>query len=94
MCTIGKALFHILLKVTYNFKIKIERDSGDILNSHCECPVGRGPHGTCKHLAAVLLMIHYFTCGKGLHIKKDVQKICRLFINPSSHIQVSYFFSK
>jgi uncharacterized Zn finger protein len=30
---------------------------GAIVNTHCECPAGIGPHGTCKHLAAVYLAL-------------------------------------
>ena len=40
----------------YNIKIpaKLNND-GTVMNTNCECPVGLGPHGTCKHLAARLL---------------------------------------
>ena len=30
---------------------------GDIVNSDCECPAGKGPHGTCKHIAALLFAL-------------------------------------
>ncbi|XP_048253634.1 uncharacterized protein LOC124152775 isoform X1 [Haliotis rufescens] len=65
-------------KVSYNFKLRISRRSGEVINSHCECPAGKGPHGTCKHLAWVLLMLQSFaegsdaptvnkTCTENLH---------------------------
>jgi uncharacterized Zn finger protein len=31
-----------------------------VLNTDCECPAGKGPYATCKHVAAVLLMICSF----------------------------------
>ena len=34
-------------KVYYSYKLKVD-NSGEILNSHCECPAGRGPYGTCS----------------------------------------------
>lgn len=43
-------------KVSYCFKIRI-KDNGEIVNTDCECAAGKGPHGTCKHTACVLLMI-------------------------------------
>ena len=36
--------------------MKAIRD-GTLLNSQCECPAGVGPHGTCKHIAALALAI-------------------------------------
>ncbi|XP_055997743.1 uncharacterized protein LOC125646321 [Ostrea edulis] len=52
-------------KVSYNFKIGLDKVNGDPLNSHCECPAGKEPHDTCKHVAAGLLMIEDFI-GKGM----------------------------
>jgi len=44
-------------KVTYSYKLKLSKEHGEIINTHCECPAGKGPHGTCKHIAAVLFML-------------------------------------
>ena len=46
-------------KVGYSFKLKFSV-RGEVLNSHCECPAGKGPHGSCKHVAAVCLMLRDF----------------------------------
>ncbi|CAH1789676.1 unnamed protein product, partial [Owenia fusiformis] len=52
-------------KVSYNFQIRLSRTTGVILNSNCECPAGKGPHGTCKHVAAVLYMlVDFVATGK------------------------------
>ena len=71
-----------LLQVTYNFKMKLDKSSGDIMNSHCECPAGRGPHGTCKHLGAVALMLLYFSEGKGLWVKRSCTENLQTFHKP------------
>ncbi|XP_062616798.1 uncharacterized protein LOC134278502 [Saccostrea cucullata] len=60
-------------KVTYNYKLRLEKQSGDILSSHCECPAGKGPNGTCKHLAAVMVMLERFT---GLGELTGIEKTC------------------
>lgn len=49
-----------IIQVTYNYKIRLEKQSGDILSSHCECPAGKGPNGMWKHLAAVMVMLEKF----------------------------------
>jgi len=40
--------------ISYNVKIKVDRENCDTVNSDCECPAGNGPHATCKHVAALL----------------------------------------
>nr|XP_034306619.1 uncharacterized protein LOC105318360 isoform X2 [Crassostrea gigas] len=57
-------------KLSYNFKIGIDKRTGDPLNSHCECPAGKGPHGTCKHVAAVFLMVESFVEKGNLAVRK------------------------
>ncbi|XP_056005265.1 uncharacterized protein LOC125664437 [Ostrea edulis] len=69
-------------KVTYNFKLKFDKNSGDILNSHCECPAGRGPHGTCKHLAAVAIVLLSCSEGKGLRIQRSCTENLQTFHKP------------
>jgi len=46
-------------RLGYNYKLKFNQ-RGEIENSHCECPAGKGPHGSCKHVAAVCLMLQLF----------------------------------
>lgn len=40
------------------------------MNSHCECPAGKGSHGTCKLVAAVLLMVESFAKKGNLAVRK------------------------
>jgi len=30
-------------QISYNIKIKVDRENCDIVNSDCECPAGKGP---------------------------------------------------
>uniref|UniRef100_A0A8W8I5G8 SWIM-type domain-containing protein n=1 Tax=Magallana gigas TaxID=29159 RepID=A0A8W8I5G8_MAGGI len=71
-------------KVSYTFKLKLDKVTGDILNSHCECPAGRGPHSTCKHVAAVALMLSKFV--QDITWTSHVLKTSRSFIN---HVTVT-----
>lgn len=57
-------------KVTCSYKIKINKQTGEVKNSHCECPSGKGPHGTCKHIASVLLMLVDFISSGSLRIQR------------------------
>ena len=52
-------------QLSYAVKVKLVQD-GEIVNSHCECPSGQGPHGTCKHIAAVILAVLNFRCSGSL----------------------------
>nr|XP_022294907.1 uncharacterized protein LOC111105022 [Crassostrea virginica] len=78
-------------RVTYNSKLKLDKYSGDIVNSHCECPAGRGHHGTCKHLAAVALLLLTFTEGKGLYIKRSCTENLQTFHKPKHSYSGSPF---
>jgi len=56
---------HVLLfyEVSDNYKLWIDA-GGQILNIVCECPAGKGPYGTCKHVAAVALSLAAFSQDK------------------------------
>lgn len=69
-------------KVSYTFKLKLDKVTGDILNSHCECPAGRGPHGTCKHVAAVALMLSKFVSGDEIYVDKSCTENLQVFHKP------------
>lgn len=69
-------------KVTYNYKIKLEKSSGDPMNSHCECPSGKGPHGTCKHVAAVMLMLQEFVNTGDIEVEKSCTDSLQMFHKP------------
>ena len=56
--------------------------NGEIINTHCECPAGLGPHGTCKHLTAVLLVLSIFVKDGILHISKSCTETLQTFQKP------------
>lgn len=62
----------------------MDKRTGDTLNSDCECPAGKGPHGTFKHLAAVLLMLQHFTETGSVVIDKSCTENLQLFHKPKS----------
>nr|CAB3263320.1 uncharacterized protein LOC108950671 [Phallusia mammillata] len=46
-------------QVSYNVKLSLNLE-GFIVNTTCECPAGKGPNGTCKHLAAIAMVLARF----------------------------------
>ena len=62
----------------------MEKQTGDILSSHCECPAGKGPNGACKHLAAVMVMLEKFTVLGELGIEKTCTENLMIFNKPKS----------
>uniref|UniRef100_K1P1G8 Uncharacterized protein n=1 Tax=Magallana gigas TaxID=29159 RepID=K1P1G8_MAGGI len=62
----------------------MDKSTGDNLNSDCECPAGKGPHGTCKHLTAVLLMLQHFTETGSAVIDKSCTEKLQLFPTPKA----------
>lgn len=69
-------------QVSYTFKLKLDKVTGDILNSHCECPAGRGLHSTCKHAAAVALMLTKFVSGDKIYVDKSCTENLQVFHKP------------
>ena len=61
--------------VTYWFKLQLHKYTGEVMNSHCECPGGKRPQGTCKHIAAVLQML------------SKVRRSYKLFISQRNNIK-------
>lgn len=68
-------------KVSYNLKLKLNT-SGEVLNSHCECPAGKGPHSTCKHIAAVCLMLSEFVSSGKLQVERTCTDNLQTFHHP------------
>ena len=44
----------------YKIKINITTSSSNVCLAECSCPAGRGPHGSCKHIAATLFALENF----------------------------------
>ena len=56
--------------------------TGEVQNSHCECPGGMGPHGTCKHVVAVLLVCVSFKSSGLVKIAKSCTETLQNFHRP------------
>ena len=69
-------------KVSYNVKLIIEKSNIQIKNSHCECPSGKGPHSSCKHVAASLLVIEKFANSGILNVSKSCTETLQSFNTP------------
>ncbi|XP_063436162.1 uncharacterized protein LOC134717599 [Mytilus trossulus] len=71
-------------QVTYNYHIKLDK-SGSPVNSKCECPAGKGPNATCKHVAAVLLMADVFSNTGEISIQKSCTEGLQTFQQPKTY---------
>ena len=69
-------------KVSYSVKVKVTQ-TGEILNSDCECPAGKGPHGSCKHVAALLLMLQALKETGQLLLKNSCTENLQTFHKPA-----------
>ncbi|CAC5379387.1 unnamed protein product [Mytilus coruscus] len=71
-------------KVSYNYHIELDK-SGSPVNSKCECPAGKGPNSTCKHVAAVLLMADIFSNTGEISIQKSCTEGLQTFQQPKTY---------
>jgi len=74
----------LLVQVLYNYKLRLDSD-GNMLNSDCECPAGKGPHASCKHIASVALMLAHFVDNKMLLIGRSCTEELQAFHKPKRH---------
>ena len=44
----------------YNLTLRISTETSSVIFAECSCPAGRGPHGSCKHIAATLFVLENF----------------------------------
>lgn len=50
----------------YKLSLVLNKDSFDITYAHCGCPAGKGPMGSCKHIAALCYGVAEFCNLKGI----------------------------
>lgn len=70
--------------------MKVDKTSGSPVNSHCECPAGKGPSATCKHIAAVMLMLENFLRNGEIMIKKSCTEGLQTFHQPRTYYNGIY----
>ena len=69
-------------KVQYSVKFILNSQTAEVQNSHCECPAGMGPHGTCKHIIAALMSVSDFSVNKNLTIQQCCTSELQKFHHP------------
>jgi uncharacterized Zn finger protein len=69
-------------QVTYNVKMTLCKATGGVGNSHCECPAGKGPHSTCKHIVCVLIVLVEFAAKGDLSVVKSCTEQLQTFKKP------------
>ncbi|KAJ8310006.1 hypothetical protein KUTeg_011871, partial [Tegillarca granosa] len=65
--------------VTYNYKIQKSKISGSVTNTQSKCPAGKGPNATCKHVAAVLLVIEHLSSTGNVSVRKSCTEDLQTF---------------
>lgn len=68
-------------KVSYNFRVKMSTD-GIMESATCECPAGAGPLATCKHIAALMIVLAHFSQTGILHIENTCTDTLQQFSRP------------
>jgi hypothetical protein len=68
--------------VSYNVKLIVESSSPFIKNCHCECPSGKGPHSSCKHVVACLIVLFKFVSSGFLLVSKTCTETLQTFNAP------------
>ena len=70
-------------KTTYSMKMAMDGETGEVLQAHCECPAGRGPTGTCKHIVAGLLALVKFAQEGTLQVQLSCTETLQTFKKPT-----------
>ena len=74
--------------MSYNYRVRISSNTGEVKNSDCECPAGKGPYGTCKHVAAVCLLLIKFRETRTIAIPRGCTENLQTFHKPKKSFQV------
>lgn len=80
-CFISCMVSSAMRDLGYNVSIVLDT-SGEVNYSHCECTVGVGPHGTCKHAVSILQSLVKFKKGEELNVSKSCTDTLQSFNTP------------
>ncbi len=69
-------------KTSYIVKIILAKH-GDICHSACECPSGKGPNASCKHICAALFAVVSLKAGKKVQMTETCTQTLQTFHKPS-----------
>ena len=70
-------------KTTYSMKMALDSEIGEVLQAHCECPAGRGPTASCKHIVSGLLALVKFAQEGSLQVKLSCTQTLQTFKQPN-----------
>ncbi len=70
-------------KVMYSIRMVTSCPDGTIVFSSCECPAGAGPHSTCKHVVAALLVVSYLKVNGTLLVRQSCTETIQSFHRPA-----------
>ena len=74
-------------KTTYSMKFALDGNSGEVLVGHCECPAGRGPTASCKHIVAGLLALVKFAKEGDMQVQLSCTETIQTFKKPTKSHQ-------
>lgn len=62
----------------------MDKTNGSPVNACCECPAGKGPSATCKHIAAVMLMLQHLLDTGEIKVEKSCTEDLQTFHRPKA----------
>ncbi len=69
-------------RISYVVKMIIGK-TGEIEKAACECPCGKGPRASCKHVCAAAFAVNDFREGKEVNILETCTETLQTFHRPS-----------
>lgn len=70
-------------RTSYCFQLKLN-NFGEVINSDCECAAGKGPHCTCKHVAAICYFLITAKCTGKILLQKSCTSQLQNFHHPKT----------
>lgn len=64
---------------TYSLQLSIDKSTVNICAAECSCPAGKGPIGSCKHLAALCFAIEDFVKMRNIALEQG-EESCTSFL--------------
>ena len=64
---------------TYSLLLTIDKATVDVSSAQCTCPAGKGPFGSCKHIAALCFILEDFVKMREIILNKEKKLVLRYF---------------
>lgn len=69
-------------RTSYNIRFILSAPFGEVIAFECDCPGGRGPRATCKHLVAAFIILVKFNETGSLLIEQACTETLQMFHAP------------